>query len=272
MSLGAARFHCWKEHGHGSIGLVQALGQSCDVYFYDLARKIGVDAIAEMANRFGLGHKLDVDLPGEQPGLVPTREWKKKALKQSWQKGETLICGIGQGYVLATPLQLAVMVARLANGGIPVSPWFARRAGEEQPALQPIPVSRTSLDYVLKGMLEVVHGARGTARKAAVGMPGIEMGGKTGTAQVRRISKAERAAGRHKRKDLPWEERDHALFVCFAPYHDPRYAVSVIVEHGMSGSGTASPVARDIMRKTLELNPVGADPRPPQATAAGRTT
>jgi penicillin-binding protein 2 len=272
MSLGAARFHCWKEHGHGSISLVQALGQSCDVYFYDLARKIGVDAIAEMANRFGLGHKLDVDLPGEQPGLVPTREWKKKTLKQSWQKGETLVCGIGQGFVLATPLQLAVMVARLANGGIPVSPWFARRPGQEPPALEPIPVSPTSLGYVLKGMHEVVHGARGTARKAAVDMPGIEIGGKTGTAQVRRISKAERAAGRHKRKDLPWEERDHALFVCFAPYHDPRYAVSVIVEHGMSGSGTASPVARDIMRKTLELNPVGADLRPPQAAAAGRTT
>jgi penicillin-binding protein 2 len=259
MSLGAARFHCWKEHGHGSVSLVQALGQSCDVYFYDVARKIGVDAIAEMANRFGLGHKLDLDLPGEQPGLVPTREWKKRTLKQSWHQGETLICGIGQGFVLATPLQLAIMVARLCNGGIPVSPWFVRRKGQEVLPLAPIGVSRTSLDYVLRGMHEVIHGPRGTARKAALDIPGVEMGGKTGTAQVRRISKAERVAGRHKRKDLPWEERDHALFVCFAPYHEPRYAISVIVEHGMGGSTAAAPIARDIMRKTLELNPVGAD-------------
>jgi penicillin-binding protein 2 len=240
---------------------VQALGQSCDVYFYDLARRVGVDAIAGMANRFGLGQRLEVDLPGEQPGLVPTREWKKAALGESWQKGETLVCGIGQGYVLATPLQLAVMAARLANGGRAVRPWFMRPPGAEAPEPASIGVSRASLDQVLAGMREVVHGARGTARAAALGMPGIEVGGKTGTSQVRRISKADRAAGRHKRKDIPWEQRDHALFVCFAPYSDPRFAVSVIVEHGQSGSKAASPIARDILRKTLELDPAGAAPR-----------
>ncbi|HEX6012851.1 MAG TPA: penicillin-binding transpeptidase domain-containing protein, partial [Geminicoccaceae bacterium] len=260
MNLGSARFHCWKEHGHGRISLVQALGQSCDVYFYDLARRVGVDAIAEMANRFGLGHRLDVDLPGEQPGLIPTRDWKKATLGESWQKGETLVCGIGQGYVLATPLQLAVMTARLANGGLGVRPWLVRPADLADP--EPIGVAKASLDLVLAGMREVVHGARGTARAAALGLPGIESGGKTGTSQVRRISKADRAAGRHKRKDdVPWKQRDHALFVCFAPFSDPRYAVSVIVEHGQSGSKAASPIARDILRKILELDSPGATPQ-----------
>jgi penicillin-binding protein 2 len=263
VNLGSARFHCWKEHGHGRISLVQALGQSCDVYFYDLARRVGVDAVAEMANRFGLGRRLDVDLPGEQPGLIPTRDWKKATLGESWQKGETLVCGIGQGYVLATPLQLAVMTARLANGGLGVRPWLVRPADSAPPA--PVGVSKTSLDLVLAGMHEVVHGARGTARAAALGLPGIESGGKTGTSQVRRISKADCAAGRHKRKDeVPWKQRDHALFVCFAPFSDPRCAVSVIVEHGQSGSKTASPIARDILRKALELDSAGT---PPQTAA-----
>lgn len=259
VSLGTARFYCWKEHGHGAVNLVNALEQSCDCYFYEVARRVGVDAIAEMANRFGLGHRLGLDLPGEQPGLIPTRAWKKAALKQSWQKGETLICGIGQGYVTATPLQLAVMAARLANGGYAVKPHFVEPSGAPPP--EPLGVSKESLDLVCQAMREVVHGPRGTARKADLGLPGIEMGGKTGTAQVRRISKADRAAGRHKREDIPWEERDHALFVCFAPYHEPRFAVSVIVEHGLHGATAAGPIARDIMRKTLELNRVGAEPQ-----------
>jgi penicillin-binding protein 2 len=259
VSLGNARFHCWKERGHGAVNLLNALEQSCDCYFYEVARRIGVDAIAEMANRFGLGHRLELDLPGEQPGLVPTRAWKKAALKQSWQKGETLICGIGQGYVTTTPLQLAVMTARMANGGLAVRPHFVRPADAPPPA--PLGVSKESLDLVLHAMREVVHGPRGTARKANLGLPGIEMGGKTGTAQVRRISKADRAAGRHKREDIPWEERDHALFVCFAPYVEPRFAISVIVEHGLHGASAAAPVARDIMRKTIELHKEMIEPQ-----------
>jgi penicillin-binding protein 2 len=254
MSLGRSVFHCWKEHGHGRIAMVQGLGQSCDVYFYDLARRVGIDAIAAMAARFGLGQPLGIDLPGEEPGLIPTTAWKKATLGESWQKGETLVCGIGQGYVSATPLQLAVMAARLANGGIGVRPWLVAPSDPAESA-PPIGVDRASLAIVLAGMREVIHGGRGTARGAALGLPGIEMGGKTGTAQVRRISRAERAVGRHKRKDLPWGERDHALFVCFAPFVDPRYAVAVVVEHGMSGSKTASPIARDVMRRAMELDP-----------------
>jgi penicillin-binding protein 2 len=255
--LGAAKFHCWKDHGHGSLNLVQALGQSCDCYFYDVARRVGIDALAAMANRFGLGDKLGLDLPGEQPGLIPTSAWKKKKFGVSWQKGETLICGIGQGFVNATPLQLAVMTARMASGR-KVVPTFVR--DPKAPPPEPLGVNRAHLDAVLRGMHEVVHGKRGTARQAAVDLPGIEMAGKTGTSQVRRMTAAERALGAERRKklEIPWIQRDHALFVCFAPYQDPLYAVSVVVEHGIGGSKVAAPIARDIMRKALELNPSGA--------------
>lgn len=255
MGLGAARFHCWREHGHGRLGLIQALEQSCDVYFYELARRIGIDAIAAMAGRFGLGQVLGVDLPGEQPGLIPTRAWKKATLQEGWHQGETLVCGIGQGYVLATPLQLAIMTARLANGGRAVTPWFARDAAAMAMAPAAIGLAPASLETVLRGMRDVVHGGRGTARSAALGLPGVEIGGKTGTSQVRRISKADRAAGLHKRKDIPWEQRDHALFVGFGPFAAPRYAVAVVVEHGQGGAKVAAPIARDILRKALELDP-----------------
>ena len=256
MRLGSSQFHCWKAGGHGRVALNDALGQSCDVYFYDVARKIGVDAIARMANRLGLGQRLGMDLPGEKTGLIPTSAWKEATLGEPWQKGETLVAGIGQGFVSTTPLQLAVMVARLCNGGKAVRPWLTegRQAAGEPPSIGIDPIH---LQAILKGMNEVVNGVRGTARRAALPIKGVRMAGKTGTSQVRRISRAERAAGLHKRKDKPWEDRDHALFVCFAPYDAPRYAVSVIVEHGESGSAKASPIARDIMTKALEIDPAG---------------
>jgi penicillin-binding protein 2 len=253
-SLGRAVFHCWKEHGHGRIGLTQALAQSCDVYFYDLARRVGIDALADMARRFGFGAPLGLDLPGEEPGLIPTTAWKRATLGESWQKGETLVCGIGQGYVSATPLQLAIMAARLANGGLAVTPWLVPPSADA-PAPEPIGVDPAAIALVVGGMREVVHGARGTARGADLGVPGVEMAGKTGTSQVRRISRADRAAGRHKRKDIPWEERHHALFVCAAPLAAPRYAAAVVVEHGQSGAKAAAPIARDIMRRALEIDP-----------------
>lgn len=257
ITLGNARFHCWKSYGHGHMNLEQALAQSCDVYFYELARRVGVDAIAAMAGRLGLGRPTGIDLPGEKGGLAPTRQWKRDRLGVPWQKGETLILGIGQGFMLATPLQLAVMTSRIANGGWPVRPWLVREppvAGDEAalPAIAP-----EHLAAVRAGMREVVNGPRGTARAAALELPEVMMAGKTGTSQVRRITKAERASGAHKRKDRPREERDHALFVCYAPLDAPRYAVSVIVEHGNSGSATAAPIARDIMQRTLELAPGG---------------
>lgn len=275
MSLGNARFHCWKSHGHGRIGLVQALAQSCDVYFYELARRVGIDALAAMARRFGFGSTLGIDLPGEKPGLVPDSRWKRERLGQPWQKGETLVCGIGQGFVTATPLQLAVMTARLCNGGREVHPWIVRGPhahvsdGKGRPAPS-LGFNRAHLELVLKGMFEVVNGPRGTAKASALPLPGVFMSGKTGTSQVRRISKAERATGAHKRKDRPREERDHALFVAYAPHDRPRYAVAVIIEHGESGAKAAAPVARDIMVEALRLQPGPPSPVPGRLDVAER--
>lgn len=254
-SLGNARFHCWKSHGR--VALHQAIAQSCDVYFYDLARRVGVDGIAAMAQRFGLGHVLGLDLPGERPGLVPTSQWKRDTLGEPWQRGETLVVGIGQGFMLATPLQLAIMTARICNGGRAVRPWFVRDPAAPLAIPDPIGVSQVNLDHIRTGMEMVVNDPRGTARRHALTLDGVQMAGKTGTSQVRRITRAERAAGLHKRKDRPWEHRHHALFVCYAPTIAPRYAVSVIVEHGQSGSAAAAPIARDIMTKVLELDPAG---------------
>jgi penicillin-binding protein 2 len=254
-SLGNARFHCWKSHGR--VAFHEALSQSCDVYFYDLARRVGVDGIAAMAKRFGLGDTLGLDIPGEQPGLVPTSQWKRETLGESWQRGETLVIGIGQGFMLTTPLQLAIMTARMCNGGRAVKPWFVRDGREPLPEVGSIGVSKVNLDHALKGMQMVVNAQRGTAHRHRLTLPDVQMGGKTGTSQVRRITRAERAAGLHKRKDRPWEHRHHALFVCYAPTAAPRYAISVIVEHGQSGSAAAAPIARDIMTKVLELDPSG---------------
>ena len=256
VSLGNARFHCWKSHGR--VAMHEAIAQSCDVYFYDLARRVGVDGIAAMARRFGLGATLGLDLPGEQPGLVPTSQWKRETLGEPWQKGETLVIGIGQGYMLATPLQLAIMTARLCNGGRAVTPWFYRDPAVPVPEVGPVGVSEASLGHVLEGMSMVVNSRRGTAYRQRLKLDGVQMAGKSGTSQVRRITRAERAANLHKRKDRPWEHRHHALFVCFAPTDRPRYAVSVIVEHGQSGSGAAAPIARDIMTRVLELAPGAA--------------
>jgi penicillin-binding protein 2 len=257
MKLGRSRFHCWRKGGHGSVNLAQALEQSCDVYFYDVASRVGVDAIADMANRLGLGSALDIDLPGERPGNVPTRQWKLEKIGEKWQRGETLVIGIGQGYMLATPLQLAVMTARLCNGGRAVRPWFARNRAEALEPPPPIGLHQPSVDAVLKGMYDVVNGRRGTARRSALASEDVLMAGKTGTSQVKRITMAERASGIRTVDQIPWNERHHALFVCYAPFDEPRYAVSVVVEHGHSGSKAAAPIARDIMTKVLEIDPAG---------------
>jgi penicillin-binding protein 2 len=278
LKLGRHTFHCWKKWGHVSILLVDAIAQSCDVYFYELDRKVGVDAIAAMARRFGLGARLGIDLPGERAGLVPDKAWKRAALGARWHQGETLVVGIGQGYLQATPLQLAVMAARIATGRV-VLPSIVRgeTAQSAQAAAGPAPsigVSDWSLTFVRRGMFEVVNGVKGTARAYQLGQANLAMAGKTGTSQVRRISRSERLSGLRKNEDKPWEERDHALFVGFAPFHEPRYALAVVVEHGGSGSSAAGPIARDIMAKALELDPTR--PRPllsvdrPRARDAGR--
>ena len=249
IKLGNAEFHCWRKGGHGTVQLSKGIIQSCDVYFYELAKRTGIDHIAKMARRLGLGRKLGLDLPSEQAGLIPTRDWKLETYGIPWQQGETLIAGIGQGYILATPLQLAVMTARLVNGGIGVKPRLTAAEGESGDTLprNDLGLLPEHLRLVREAMVSVVNSPMGTAFKARIKEPGFEMGGKTGTVQVRRITKAERETGILKNKKLPWNQRDHAMFVGFAPASAPRYVVAVVIEHGGGGSKVAAPIARDIL-------------------------
>ena len=262
LELGNRRFRCWRRHGHGDVAMVKGLTQSCDVYFYEVAKRVGIDRIAAMAERFGFGGRLDIELPGEKPGLVPTRDWKLASIGEPWQGGETLIVGIGQGYLLSTPLQLAVMVARIANGGIAVQPsLLAEVIRDGQPlardrsSFPPMGLSARHLEIVREGMLKVVNDPKGTAFLARIEEPALAMAGKTGSVQVRRITEREHRAGVVKNEDRPWEERDHALFVAYAPAERPRYGVAVVVEHGGSGGGVAAPIARDILREVQRRDP-----------------
>lgn len=254
LELGKGRFHCWNRGGHGKVDLHSGIVQSCDVYFYEVARRIGIDRIAAMARKLGFGEPLGIDLPGEQPGLIPDKAWKRQRFDQPWQIGESLIAGIGQGYVLATPLQLAVMTARMVNGGRAVVPRLVKgdaRAGE----VPSTGIDPANLDPVIRAMIGVTMDAKGTARAAQIPAPDMRMGGKTGTSQVRRITTRERRTGVLTNQERPREYRDHALFVGFAPLTKPRYVTAVIVEHGGGGSKTAAPIARDLLLETqLQLS------------------
>ena len=265
---GDSMFHCWKRYGHGTMRMEDALKQSCDVYFYELARRVGVDRIAAMARRLGLGSRLGIDLPGERAGLIPTKDWKLAKLGVPWQGGETLVTGIGQGFVLTTPLQLAMMVARIVNGGVAVVPRVTRRVGGpdmEAPApprtFAPLGIGAASLEFLARAMDGVVNHPLGTAYGARIEEPDWAMGGKTGTSQVRRISTREREEGVRSNAELPWQARDHALFVGYAPAQAPQYAIAVVIEHGGGGAGVAAPVARDILRETLRRGPARDHPR-----------
>ena len=262
--LGNMRFHCWKKEGHGHLDMPGALQNSCDVYFYELSRTIGIDAIAVAARELGLGDAVGLDLPGERAGVIPDRAWKKATMGESWHQGETLINGIGQGFVLATPLQLCMMTSRVANGGYAVKPHFFK-AAEPAKSDGPSPYPKMKLDgawlqTVRDGMDRVCNVLHGTAYNARIPIPGMEMAGKTGSAQVRRISMAERAVGVRKNESLPWKQRDHALFVAFAPVHEPRYACCVVIEHGGGGALYAGPIARDIMIECQRRDPARRNP------------
>ncbi|HET6161596.1 MAG TPA: penicillin-binding protein 2 [Dongiaceae bacterium] len=264
--LGSARFHCWKREGHGSQDMVNGIKNSCDGYFYEIARRVGIDKIAETARMFGLGSAEGLDLPGEKPGLIPDSAWKKAVIGDSWHPGETLVAGIGQGFITATPLQLCVMAARIANGGYAVKPRLVRRIAdgsqndEGNPVFPSLEVPENLLKILRTGMDMVTNGDHGTAYRSRIDIPGMEMAGKTGTSQVRRITMAERARGVIKNQDLPWNQRDHALFVAFAPVHAPRYAASVVVEHGGGGSAVAAPIARDILIECQRRDPSRRNP------------
>lgn len=253
MNLGSARFHCWRRGGHGAMNVHNAIKQSCDVFFYETALKLGVDKIGAMARKLGLGTPTGIDLPGESGGLIPSSEWKRKYFRANWYPGETAITGIGQGYVLATPLQLAVMTARLVSGKavdprlLVGSDDLAKGESPPIPTFPSLGIKPENLAVIHRAMNAVVNEPGGTAGGSRIHDPKMAMAGKTGTSQVRRITKAERARGVIRNEDLPWNRRDHALFVAFAPVGNPRYAAAVLVEHGGGGSRAAAPIARDIM-------------------------
>ena len=249
--VGNQDFHCWLKDGHGHINVLQAIEQSCDVFFYEVGLKLGINRIAEMARRLGLGDETGILMPGEKKGLIPTKAWKEEEIGQFWTLGETVNASIGQGYVLATPLQLAVMTARIANGKKAIRPKLTSQEihgqNYEGDEFEDLNISPSALRVVQKGMRRVMNGSKGTARRYDLTDKGIPIAGKTGTVQVRAISKAEREQGVVDNADRPWKFRDHALFVCYAPYKNPRYAVSVVVEHGGSGSSAAAPIAKQVV-------------------------
>ena len=262
MRVGSRIAHCHKKEGHGHVDMTVGIARSCDVYFYELARRLGPDRIAAMARRLGLGEVSGIGLSGEQAGLIPTEAWKKAAMGDIWHPGETINMGIGQGYVLSTPIQLVTMTARIANGGLAVKPRLTRESmtPEAERPFESLGIPAEHLAAVRRGMFDVVNAPGGTAVRSKLRfkdgeMKGWTMSGKTGSTQVRRITMAERESGIRKQNELPWELRDHALFVGFAPDHDPRYAIAVLVEHGGGGGTAAAPIARDVMEQVLRLDP-----------------
>ena len=262
--LGGRRFHCWKRGGHGKVDMVNSLKHSCDVYYYEVAKRVGIEAIAAKAKQLGLGEKYDIPLPAISRGLVPNKAYKQRVFDQGWLQGDTLNAGIGQGFVLTSPLQLAVMTSRIASGKA-ISPRIVKSiSGVPQRVEAPdvLDIQTVDIEKVRKGMFAVVNEKKGTAYASRIADKDMVLAGKTGTSQVRQITTEERAAGIIKNEDLPWERRDHALFVGYAPYDNPRYAVAVIVEHGGGGSSVAAPIARDVMMRALygDVPPLTAYP------------
>ncbi|MBV9835840.1 MAG: penicillin-binding protein 2, partial [Alphaproteobacteria bacterium] len=258
--------YCWiHPAGHGWLNVQGALAQSCDCFFYEAAKRAGIERIADMAFKLGFGRPTGAGLPEESGALQPTRAWKQESQSKAWNIGDTYNLGIGQGDMLATPLQLAVMAARIANGGYEVKPRLVATvapAGGQltEPSVQTTPdapslrIKPANLNAVRQGMIAVVNSEHGTAWAARIREREMAMAGKTGTSQVKRITESERDR-RMSQAELPWHLRHHALFVAYAPIDNPRYACALIVEHGMGGSATAAPITRDILIQTQKLDP-----------------
>ncbi len=255
--VSGTRFHCWKTAGHGNMNLHDSLKHSCDCYYYEVGQRIGIEKISEMAQRFGLGVRHDLPLSAVAEGLAPTKEWKRRVRGEDWRIGDTVNASIGQGDVLASPLQLAVMAARIATGRN-ITPRLVHTIDgveQEADADQPIGVNENTLRRIRAAMDAVSNNNRGTAYGSRIAEVSMRLAGKTGTSQVRRITAEERARGVTSNADLPWERRAHALCVTFAPVDNPKYACAVVVEHGGGGSSTAAPIARDIMLQALYDGP-----------------
>ena len=271
IELGNIKFHCWLKGGHGSTNVSEAIAQSCDCFFYEAARRAGIDRVSDVGGKLGFGRQSELGLPGESAGIQPSRAWKQEKLGKPWQHGDTFNLGIGQGYMNATPLQLAVMTARIANGGYEVQPNLLLASSTPREELAPPPprnkpaapsmrFNEKNLALIREGMFNVVNAGFGTANQLRLDSqgklldPAFRFAGKTGTAQVKRITERERDMGITQAM-LPWHLRHHALFVCFGPVDSPRYACAVIVEHGMAGGATAGPIGRDVLLETMKRDP-----------------
>ncbi len=264
IEYGGHRYHCWKAEGHGWVNAINSLKYSCDIYYYELALKTGIDNIRDMAYKFGFENKTGINLSNEKTGQVPGKEWKQKYQNEMWYHGDSILASIGQGFTLVTPIQLAVMTARIANGGYAVNPTILKDKKDDrvfrkesnlttQNILFPsMGINPHNLEIIQKAMYSVVNGVDATGNNAYLTYKNQRMAGKTGTSQVARITLEERKKGIRRQEDIPWTRRHHGLFVGYAPYNNPRFAISVVIEHGISGS-YAAPIARDIMLKTLQL-------------------
>ena len=269
------KFHCWKKKGHGVVNMRSAIKRSCDVYFYEIARRLGVDRLSETAKKFGLGKKILTDIAEEKPGVVPSTSWKKKNIGQNWYLGETLHSGIGQGYFQSTPIQLCLMTAQIANGGYEIKPRIIfdkkddnlkkyLKFKKENPD-QPLPLSLLTKNFGLNPLfkdqenIKIIQDAMysssnepgGTSYRSRLEDERYTFAGKTGSSQIRRFTEAQREA-EVKQKQLDYKNRDHALFIAFAPVKDPKYAISIVVEHGGTGSSAAAPIAKKVIKKVLE--------------------
>jgi len=287
MEMYGQTYHCWKKKGHGVVDLRNAMKQSCDTYFYEIARKLGVDRLQETALKFGLGEKVLSNTYGnEKKGLIPSTKWKKDNLGKGWVLGETLITGIGQGYIQTTPLQLCLMVAQLGNGGHKINPRITVSSNDETYEEVKISIQQNyeKQKEIKKGLIEATeqlfnfkkenkhkilykddknikiiqeamfastNEVRGTSYSSRIKNPKYQFAGKTGTSQVKRITKLQRELNL-KTKDIPYDERDHALYVAFGPYKNPRYALSIVIEHGGSGSSTAAPIAKKLFKLIID--------------------
>ena len=258
IELYGHKYHCWKEKGHGFMRLREAIKQSCDIYFYEVARRLGVDRLAVTANKFGLGNKVLDILSEELTGLVPSTKWKLKNIGKGWVLGETLLAGIGQGYFQVTPIQLCLMAAQLANGGHKIEPKIIYNEQALQPTIdasskrfKQLYRNQENVKFVLDAQFGATNEPMGTSYGSRHVKSEYIFAGKTGTAQTRSITEEEREL-KLKQKDLPYKKRDHALFIAFAPYKNPRYAFSIVIEHGGSGSSNAAPIAKKIIKKVLD--------------------
>ena len=242
INYGDRIFHCWKTNGHGKMNVDSAIQESCDVFFYNLGMKIGINKIAEVASDFGLGQIYSNKITNQKKGIVPSKKWKKENLKQNWYGGETLLTAIGQGYILATPLQLAVMTSRIASGGEKVFPSIVKDLKKKE--FKRMNKYEKEIKIIKKAMFNVVNKKKGTANKSSA--KNFTFCGKTGTSQVKKITLAERESDDFRNIEIAWKNKDHALFVGYMPADKPKYAISIVIEHGGSGATTAAPIAKQV--------------------------